>query len=109
MDAGQDTIGISLTCLQCWRSAEDLRWTTIEQQNFKGLIMIYVVAWMQTLGELYPEYASEEHLAIHLTAGGVAGALASAVTTPLDVIKTRLQCQVLLFSQIHREEGLPSF
>jgi hypothetical protein len=64
---------------------------------------------MQILGELYPEYASEEHLAIYLTAGGVAGALASAVTTPLDVIKTRLQCQVLLFSQIYHEEGLPSF
>lgn len=31
---------------------------------------------------------------IHITAGGAAGALASAVTTPLDVVKTRLQCQV---------------
>lgn len=30
---------------------------------------------------------------MHITAGGAAGALASAVTTPLDVIKTRLQCQ----------------
>ncbi len=59
---------------------------------------------MQILGELYPEYASEEHLAIHLTAGGAAGALASAVTTPLDVIKTRLQCQVL-FYQFYPREG----
>lgn len=33
---------------------------------------------------------------MHITAGGAAGALASAVTTPLDVIKTRLQCQVSL-------------
>eukprot|EP01018_Ginkgo_biloba_P004583 Gb_38633 [translate_table: standard] len=41
-----------------------------------------------------PENASEEHLLVHITAGGAAGALASAVTTPLDVVKTRLQCQV---------------
>jgi hypothetical protein len=33
---------------------------------------------------------------MHIAAGGTAGALASAVTTPLDVIKTRLQLQVLL-------------
>lgn len=48
---------------------------------------------MQVLGDIYPAYADEEHLLIHITAGGAAGALASAVTTPLDVIKTRLQCQ----------------
>lgn len=40
-----------------------------------------------------PEKASEEGIIVHLTAGGAAGALASAVTTPLDVVKTRLQCQ----------------
>lgn len=52
-------------------------------------------AWLlQVLAEIYPQYADEEHLLIHITAGGAAGALASAVTTPLDVIKTRLQCQV---------------
>jgi hypothetical protein len=49
---------------------------------------------LQVLSDIYPEYADEEHLLIHITAGGAAGALASAVTTPLDVIKTRLQCQV---------------
>jgi hypothetical protein len=49
---------------------------------------------LQVLADIYPEYADEEHLLIHITAGGAAGALASAVTTPLDVIKTRLQCQV---------------
>jgi solute carrier family 25 iron transporter 28/37 len=51
---------------------------------------------LQVLAGFYPEYADEEHLLIHITAGGAAGALASAVTTPLDVIKTRLQCQVSL-------------
>ncbi|KAL8459624.1 hypothetical protein ACS0TY_036931 [Phlomoides rotata] len=34
-----------------------------------------------------------ETLAVHATAGAAAGALAAAVTTPLDVVKTQLQCQ----------------
>lgn len=37
--------------------------------------------------------AEEESLAVHATAGAAAGALAAAVTTPLDVAKTQLQCQ----------------
>jgi solute carrier family 25 iron transporter 28/37 len=44
--------------------------------------------------EVSPDKVDEEHLLVHVTAGGAAGALASAVTTPLDVVKTRLQCQV---------------
>lgn len=36
----------------------------------------------------------EEGLAVHTTAGALAGGLAAAVTTPLDVVKTQLQCQV---------------
>jgi solute carrier family 25 iron transporter 28/37 len=43
--------------------------------------------------EVSPDKVDEEHLLVHVTAGGAAGALASAVTTPLDVVKTRLQCQ----------------
>ncbi|XP_011624472.1 mitoferrin [Amborella trichopoda] len=35
----------------------------------------------------------EEGLTVHMTAGAAAGALAGAITTPLDVVKTRLQCQ----------------
>ncbi|CAI5523590.1 unnamed protein product [Closterium sp. Naga37s-1] len=36
----------------------------------------------------------EDRQLTHVLAGGAAGALASAVTNPLDVVKTRLQCQV---------------
>lgn len=46
-----------------------------------------------SLKGLWPEKTNDEHLFVHLTAGGAAGALASIITTPLDVVKTRLQCQ----------------
>lgn len=44
--------------------------------------------------ELSPENASDERLVVHATAGAAAGALAAVLTTPLDVVKTQLQCQV---------------
>ncbi|KAF3794444.1 Mitoferrin [Nymphaea thermarum] len=47
----------------------------------------------RVLMEISPGSASEERLLVHLTAGAAAGALAGVVTTPLDVVKTRLQCQ----------------
>ncbi|KAI3996122.1 hypothetical protein MKX01_031476 [Papaver californicum] len=50
-------------------------------------------AMKKVLNEISPENASEERLMVHVMAGGAAGALAGAVTTPLDVVKTRLQCQ----------------
>lgn len=46
-----------------------------------------------SLEGIWPERTKEENLFVHLTAGGAAGALASIITTPLDVVKTRLQCQ----------------
>lgn len=45
------------------------------------------------LKRVWPEKTNEENVFVHLTAGGAAGAVASIVTTPLDVVKTRLQCQ----------------
>ncbi|KAL3826156.1 hypothetical protein ACJIZ3_022185 [Penstemon smallii] len=35
----------------------------------------------------------EESFVVHATAGAAAGALAAGLTTPLDVVKTQLQCQ----------------
>ncbi|CAK9174214.1 unnamed protein product [Ilex paraguariensis] len=42
------------------------------------------------LMEVSPKSASDERLVVHATAG----ALAAVVTTPLDAVKTQLQCQV---------------
>lgn len=49
----------------------------------------------KVLSEVSPENANEERIIVHVTAGGAARALAGAVTTLLDVVKIRLQCQVL--------------
>ena len=46
--------------------------------------------------------ADEDRLETHLLAGGAAGALASAVTNPMDVVKTRLQCQVRVRHKAHQ-------
>ncbi|CAH9121093.1 unnamed protein product [Cuscuta epithymum] len=43
--------------------------------------------------EVSPEIASDERLVAHATAGAAAGVSAALFTTPLDVVKTQLQCQ----------------
>nr|GMD14061.1 mitoferrin-like [Ipomoea batatas]GMD17347.1 mitoferrin-like [Ipomoea batatas] len=43
--------------------------------------------------EVSPESASDERLIVHATAGAAAGTSAALFTTPLDVVKTQLQCQ----------------
>ncbi|KAB2050590.1 hypothetical protein ERO13_A13G234700v2 [Gossypium hirsutum] len=43
--------------------------------------------------EISPESVSDERVIVHATAGSLAGASAAVITTPLDVVKTQLQCQ----------------
>nr|GMD15749.1 mitoferrin-like [Ipomoea batatas]GMD18812.1 mitoferrin-like [Ipomoea batatas] len=43
--------------------------------------------------EVSPESTSDERLIVHATAGAAAGTSAALFTTPLDVVKTQLQCQ----------------
>ncbi|KAL3692190.1 hypothetical protein R1sor_005841 [Riccia sorocarpa] len=69
------------------------RTTVIMNIPFTAVHFASYEAAKKMLMELSPGQANEESLLMHITAGGAAGALASAVTTPLDVIKTRLQTQ----------------
>ncbi|XP_022144050.1 mitoferrin-like [Momordica charantia] len=45
------------------------------------------------LKEISPGSDNDEKLVVHATAGAAAGSLAAALTTPLDAVKTQLQCQ----------------
>nr|XP_027090720.1 mitoferrin-like isoform X1 [Coffea arabica] len=47
----------------------------------------------RALMEVSPDSVSDERWVVHATAGAAAGASAAALTTPLDVVKTQLQCQ----------------
>lgn len=69
------------------------RTTVVMNAPFTAVHFSTYEAVKQVLSEVSPEKANEEGILVHVTAGGTAGALASAVTTPLDVVKTRLQCQ----------------
>ncbi|RVX22879.1 Mitochondrial RNA-splicing protein MRS3 [Vitis vinifera] len=46
------------------------------------------------LMEVSPDSADDNRVVVHATAGAAAGALAALLTTPLDVVKTQLQCQL---------------
>eukprot|EP00249_Psilotum_nudum_P014577 c24897_g1_i1 orf=1510-2538(+) len=69
------------------------RTTVVMNAPFTAVHFSTYEAMKKVLMDISPEKASEEHLIVHTIAGGAAGALAGAVTTPLDVVKTRLQCQ----------------
>lgn len=70
------------------------RTTVIMNAPFTAVHFATYEAAKKGLTEVWPDTtADEERLVVHATAGAAAGALAAVITTPLDVVKTQLQCQ----------------
>jgi solute carrier family 25 iron transporter 28/37 len=70
------------------------RTTVLMNAPFTAVHFATYEAVKKGLMEISPESVSDERLVVYATAGAAAGALAAAVTTLLDVVKTQLQCQV---------------
>ncbi|KAL8055896.1 hypothetical protein ABFX02_04G084800 [Erythranthe guttata] len=69
------------------------RTTVLMNAPFTAVHFATYEAAKRGMMEVSPESTSEETLVVHATAGAAAGALAAALTTPFDVVKTQLQCQ----------------
>ncbi|CAI0381893.1 unnamed protein product [Linum tenue] len=69
------------------------RTTVLMNAPFTAVHFATYEAAKKGLAEISPDSANDESLIVHATAGAVAGALAAVITTPLDVVKTQLQCQ----------------
>ncbi|KAJ7959886.1 Mitochondrial carrier protein [Quillaja saponaria] len=69
------------------------RTTVLMNAPFTAVHFATYEAAKRGLMEFSPDSANDESLVVHATAGAAAGALAAAITTPLDVVKTQLQCQ----------------
>ncbi|KAL8509246.1 hypothetical protein ACS0TY_016441 [Phlomoides rotata] len=70
------------------------RTTVVMNAPFTAVHFATYEATKRGLMEVSPESGGEdENLLVHATAGAAAGALAAVLTTPLDVVKTQLQCQ----------------
>ncbi|KAJ6316009.1 hypothetical protein OIU78_019313 [Salix suchowensis] len=67
--------------------------TVIMNAPFTAVHFATYEAAKRGLMEVSLDIADDERLVVHATAGAGAGALAAIVTTPLDVVKTQLQCQ----------------
>lgn len=74
------------------------RTTVLMNAPFTAVHFATYEAAKRALTELDASSVDDERLVVHATAGAAAGAAAAAVTTPLDVVKTQLQCQVNILS-----------
>ncbi|XP_072995958.1 uncharacterized protein [Typha latifolia] len=82
--------------------------TVLMNAPFTAVHFATYEAVKKVLSEIAKEEVTEERLLVHVTAGGAAGALAGAVTTPLDVVKTRLQCQGVCGADTFRSSSIYS-
>ncbi|KAG2327576.1 hypothetical protein Bca4012_036586 [Brassica carinata] len=75
------------------------RTTVLMNAPFTAVHFATYEAVKRGLREISPEYVGggggeeEEGLLVYATAGAAGGGLAAVLTTPLDVVKTQLQCQ----------------